>query len=309
MNKPSPLSDWRGQADTKADFRQYSTGDEIIMQHPYHKTIRSLSPMGILIRFATTPGGYFPLHWHEELELLYPLNGEITLRIAGENHLLPQRTLAVIDPCQIHSTYCRNKTSMFLNIHLSKRLLENYLPDISLRQLHCLPGCADESLLPEYREVCSFAEELVLLYMKDTPVFMMEAEGIVLQLLAHLFRNFSVNAANLSAPVDILTMERIRTIITYTEEHFRETVSLGDVAARLGLGKESFCRFVKKNMGMSYLNYLNEVRLSHVYKALLDSDTPVGEIMASNGFTNQKLFNRAFKELYGQTPSSVRRGP
>lgn len=279
------------------------------MQHPYHKTIRSLSPMGILIRFATTPGGYFPLHWHEELGLLYPLNGEITLRIAGENHLLPQRTLAVIDPCQIHSTYCRNKTSMFLNIHLSKRLLENYLPDISLRQLHCLPGCADESLLPEYREVCSFAEELVLLYMKDTPVFMMEAEGIVLQLLAHLFRNFSVNAANLSAPVDILTMERIRTIITYTEEHFRETVSLGDVAARLGLGKESFCRFVKKNMGMSYLNYLNEVRLSHVYKALLDSDTPVGEIMASNGFTNQKLFNRAFKELYGQTPSSVRRGP
>lgn len=279
------------------------------MQHPYHKTIRSLSPMGILIRFATTPGGYFPLHWHEELELLYPLNGEITLRIAGENHLLPQRTLAVIDPCQIHSTYCRNKTSMFLNIHLSKRLLENYLPDISLRQLHCLPGCADESLLPEYREVCSFAEELVLLYMKDAPVFMMEAEGIVLQLLAHLFRNFSVNAANLSAPVDILTMERIRTIITYTEEHFRETVSLGDVAARLGLGKESFCRFVKKNMGMSYLNYLNEVRLSHVYKALLDSDTPVGEIMASNGFTNQKLFNRAFKELYGQTPSSVRRGP
>lgn len=279
------------------------------MQHPYHKTIRSLSPMGILIRFATTPGGYFPLHWHEELELLYPLNGEITLRIAGENHLLPQRTLAVIDPCQIHSTYCRNKTSMFLNIHLSKRLLENYLPDISLRQLHCLPGCADESLLPEYREVCSFAEELVLLYMKDTPVFMMEAEGIVLQLLAHLFRNFSVNAANLSAPVDILTMKRIRTIITYTEEHFRETVSLGDVAARLGLGKESFCRFVKKNMGMSYLNYLNEVRLSHVYKALLDSDTPVGEIMASNGFTNQKLFNRAFKELYGQTPSSVRRGP
>jgi len=42
---------------------------------------------------------------------------------------------------------------------------------------------------------------------------------------------------------------------------------------------------------------------------ILDSDTPVGEIMASNGFTNQKLFNRAFKELYGQTPSSVRRGP
>ena len=278
------------------------------MQHPYHKTIRSLSPMGILIRFATSPGGYFPLHWHEELELLYPLNGEISLRLAGERHLLLQRTLAVIDPCQVHSTYCQNKTSMFLNIHLSKRLLENYLPNISLRQLYCFPDCTDESLLPEYRKVCGFAEELVLLYMRDTPVFMMEAEGIVLQLLAHLFRSFSVSTANLSAPVDILTMERIRTVITYTEEHFREPVSLTDIAGQLGLGKESFCRFVKKNMGMSYLNYLSEVRLSHIYKELLDSDAPVGEIMASNGFMNQKLFNRTFKELYGQTPSSVRRG-
>lgn len=51
------------------------------MQHPYHKTFQSLSPMGILIRFATTPGGYFPLHWHEEFELLYPLNGEISLLV------------------------------------------------------------------------------------------------------------------------------------------------------------------------------------------------------------------------------------
>ncbi len=277
------------------------------MQHPYHKTFQSLSPLGILIRFATTPGGYFPLHWHEELELLYPLNGEISLLLAGEKHQIPERTLAVIDPCQVHSTYCPNRTSMFLNIHLSKKLLENYLPDISLRRIHCLPDCTKAPLLPQYRELCGFAEKLVLLYIKDTPVFMMEAEGIVLQLMAHLFRNFSMITANLSAPVDIMTMERIRAIITYTEAHFREPVSLDDAAGQLGLGKEAFCRFIKKNMGMTYLNYLNEVRLSHVYRDLQESDASVGEIMAANGFTNQKLFNRTFKKLYGHTPSSVRR--
>ena len=243
------------------------------MQHPYHKTFQSLSPMGILIRFATTPGGYFPLHWHEELELLYPLNGEISLLLAGEKHQIPERTLAVIDPCQVHSTYCPNRASMFLNIHLSKRLLENYLPDISLRRIHCLPDCTEDSLPAQYQELCGFVEKLVLLYIKDTPVFMMEAEGIVLQLLAHLYRNFSVNAANLSAPVDIMTMERIRAIITYTEAHFREPVSLGDAAGQLGLGKESFCRFIKKNMGMTYLNYLSEVRLAHVYKDLLETES------------------------------------
>ena len=278
------------------------------MQHPFHKTIQSLSPMGILIRFATTPGGYFPLHWHEELELLYPLNGEISLLVDGEKHLIPEGALAVIEPCQVHSTYCRNRASMFLNVHLSKKLLETYLPDISLRQIRCLPDCTGETALPHYRELCGFAEALVLLYMKDTPIFIMEAEGIVLQLLARLLRHFSVSTANLSAPVDMTTMARIRSVITYTEAHFREAVTLGDAAGALGLGKEAFCRFIKKNMGISYLNYLSEVRLSHVYKDLLDTDASVGEIMAANGFTNQKLFNRQFKALYGQTPSSVRRG-
>ena len=60
-------------------------------------------------------------------------------------------------------------------------------------------------------------------------------------------------------------------------------------------------------MGMSFLNYVNEVRLSHVYQDPLNTDAPVAQIMEKNGFTNQKLFNRAFKELYKQTPSSVRR--
>ena len=64
---------------------------ERVMEQPYYKTIRSLSPMGTLIKFITTPGGRHPLHWHEELEILYPLNGEIDLRIEGKLHLLNKK--------------------------------------------------------------------------------------------------------------------------------------------------------------------------------------------------------------------------
>ena len=60
-------------------------------------------------------------------------------------------------------------------------------------------------------------------------------------------------------------------------------------------------------MNLSFLNYLNEVRLAHVYHDLQTSDLPISEIMLQNGLTNQKLFNRTFKELYGCTPSEVRK--
>jgi len=279
---------------------------ETAMEQPYYKT-HSLSPIGTLIRFITTPGGYHPLHWHEELEILYPLNGEIDLRIEGRLCLLNKKNLAVIESSQVHSTYAHDKTSMFLNIHLSKKQLEGYHPDIALHHICCTPDIIDEGHFPQYREICELMEALTRLYIMDLPAYSLEAEGLVLQILAHLLRDFSTPQASTSSNMDRLTMERIRSIITYTEQHFQEPVTLSDGAGHLGLGKEYFCRFFKKNMGMSFLNYVNEVRLSHIYQDLLTTDASVAEIMENNGFTNQKLFNRAFKELYGQTPSSVRR--
>ena len=59
-------------------------------------------------------------------------------------------------------------------------------------------------------------------------------------------------------------------------------------------------------MGMSFLEYLSEVRLAHIYYDLVYTELPVAELMAKNGFTNQKLFNQLFKQLYGCTPSAVR---
>ena len=118
---------------------------------------------------------------------------------------------------------------------------------------------------------------------------------------------FSTYAAAKVTATYRLTVDRIRAIITYVEEHFADQLSLQDIAYHLGLGKEYFCRFFKKNMGMSFLQYVNEVRVSHIYQDLIRTDAPVYEIAEKNGFHNQKLFNRTFKSIYGCTPSSVRK--
>ena len=105
----------------------------------------------------------------------------------------------------------------------------------------------------------------------------------------------------------VQTLTRIREVITYVDENFRNPISLQDIADHMGLGKEYFCRFFKKNMEMSFLQYVNEVRVSHIYQDLIRTDTPISELAEENGFTNQKLFNRTFKKIYGCTPSAVRR--
>lgn len=128
-----------------------------------------------------------------------------------------------------------------------------------------------------------------------------------MQTVAQLIRYFSSTSAVQLADTHLMTIDRIRKVMSYVEEHYKENISLQDVSDLLGIGKEYFCRFFKKNMGISFLQYLNEVRLSHIYQGLMDTDLPIAELMEENGFSNQKLFNRSFKELYGCTPSSVRK--
>lgn len=275
------------------------------MEQPYYETFHEISPQGIQLSYVTTPGGYHPLHWHEELEILYPLNGEADIIVEGRKYQLLKRHIMAIESRQVHSTYAYQNTSMFICIHISKKYMQKYLPDIELYQIHCIPEEIDTEHFPAYLEACQLMELLTRLYMaENVPTFAMESEGIILQVLSRLLRFFSKNTAPKAANPS--SYDRLRSIITFVEEHFREPISLPEGAHQLGLTKEYFCRFFKKNMGMSFLAYVNEVRLAHIYQDLIHTDTPISILIEENGFSNQKLFNRLFKELYGCTPSSAR---
>lgn len=275
-----------------------------------YETYRKVDTEGIYLSYSTAPGGYHPLHWHEEIELLYQLNGRSDIQIDGKKYQIQNKLLTVINSRQVHSIHTYSDTSMFICVHISKKLIEKYIPDIDLYRIYCIPDDIPDSQFPEYLSVCRQMEALLRLYITDKPAWQMESEGIILQVLAQLIRHFSRKFApdeiGLSS-ADRISFNRIRDVITYVEEHFREPISLQDIAGHLSLGREYFCRFFKKNMGMSFLRYLNEVRISHVYRDLEQTDAPIAEIAEKNGFHNQKLFNRTFREVYGCTPSAVRR--
>ncbi len=277
------------------------------MDKAYYETFKEISSSGINLSYHTAPGGYHPLHWHEELEILYALNGDIDIIVNNQNYPLPRKQLIVIESCQVHSSYTHHTASMFLCIHISKKQMQQYLPDIELYRIHCYPQEICDEEFPLYLEICRMLETLTRLYIENAPVFEMEAKGIVLQVLAHLLRHFSTREAPSLGTTDVMTMERIRQVITYVNEHFRDPISLLAISDHLGLSREYFCRFFKQNMGISFLNYLSEVRLTHIYQDLLTTDTPIAELAEQNGFTNQKLFNKSFRQLYGCTPSSVRK--
>lgn len=278
------------------------------MTQALYETFHKTSPLGISYAWHTNSGGHHPLHWHDEIEILYPLSGKADISIDGVKYDLRKRHLLVVESGQIHSTHNERTGSMFLCIHLSREKLAEYMPEFETLRIRCLPENISDEKFPHYLSICQMLDQLTKLFIQEPPVFPLEAEGLILQAAARLAEHFGSSALAPSTLPDRLTAERIHTVIRYVEEHFQEPISLTDAADLLGLSKEYFCRFFKKNMGISFLQYLNEIRVSHIYYDLLHTDLSILDIIEKNGFTNQKLFNSTFKKIYGCTPSAVRRG-
>ena len=134
----------------------------------------------------------------------------------------------------------------------------------------------------------------------------MRSDGTVLLMLADLIQYFSVHTLPENTRRQKQSNDVLREIIAYVNNHYKDSLTLDDMARQTGFSREYFCRFFKHHMGITFLRYVNEVRISHAGRLLSDTDLSISEIMQESGFTNQTLFNRLFKEIYGMTPRQAR---
>jgi AraC-like DNA-binding protein len=88
--------------------------------------------------------------------------------------------------------------------------------------------------------------------------------------------------------------------------HFREPITLRQAARQAHLTPEAFSRFFRRATNRTYVHFLNELRIGHACRLLLESEESVASIAFASGFENLSNFNRRFLEFKGLTPRSFR---
>ncbi len=95
-------------------------------------------------------------------------------------------------------------------------------------------------------------------------------------------------------------------IITYINEHFKEDISVGDLASLAGLIQYHFIRSFKKETGFTPHEYLVNTRIATAKYLLKNSRLPVKDICFASGFSSESVFCGAFKRNQGMTPMQYR---
>ncbi|HWK58462.1 MAG TPA: AraC family transcriptional regulator [Parapedobacter sp.] len=101
--------------------------------------------------------------------------------------------------------------------------------------------------------------------------------------------------------------DRFSKITDYILRNYHRDITLNEVASEASMAITTFCNFFKEHYRMTFVEYLNTIRIGHVCKLLADSDDNVVTIAYECGFNNLANFNRQFKRLKGMSPSEYRK--
>lgn len=103
----------------------------------------------------------------------------------------------------------------------------------------------------------------------------------------------------------IKEQQRLRVVYAFIDQHYQRKIEVDEVAALCNLSKAAFCRYFKKAAGNTFINFLNQYRISKAKRLLLIGNN-VSEACYECGFESLSYFNRTFKRISGENPMAFK---
>ena len=252
-----------------------------------------------------------PLHWHNETEFIVIKKGQGIVTVNLEKRRVRAGEIVLVMPGILHSIAQDGEETMeYENILFDAKILfaeegdactmeffqsflegtKSYSPWIDgSRPFHGrMRDC-----IGQMDRRCEFRPK----------AYQLAVKGYLFQFFFHLFGNDGVEKSKENRKA----MERIKLILQKIEKDYREDLTVEEMAKALGFSQSHFMKFFKANMGKSFVQYLNDYRLTRAARFLAMTSRDVLEIAIDSGFSNISYFNRLFKKKFHMTPMEYRK--
>ena len=245
-------------------------------------------------------------HWHNSLEVLYITSGKMDTGINNSIYHLKRGDLIIINSGDIHFTRCRDYAKIYV-LQVPYPLLNTHIPNYDYVRFQDSDGSVVFSNPAKVDELSRLMIQMYEITLEQKPGYTLLFSSKLYQFLFILFQRYHTDISSRTKQKSDRNLIRLEQVMNYVKSHYTQPISLEDAAQILSLNPEYFCRYFKKYMGMTFLEYVNSIRLYHIHQDLLNTNYSVSELMDRHGFTNYKLFSKMFRNTYGCPPGMFRR--
>lgn len=255
-----------------------------------------------------------PWHWHDELEIVVILSGEVSLFIAGCELNLKAGEGYFANSGIMHSAELCSKTGWQHCMVFDPRVIAT--PDDIIWNTYVMPILSHENLpfiklSPEtlwQKEILSQAEKAWISGANEKTDYALTVRSALSRIASLMVHNIDTEAEHPFTPKAQRDELRIKKTLYFIETHFREQITIDDIAAYAEISVSTLLRLYHDILHTTPIQYVLQYRLEQIREELLSyHDSAISEIAYSCGFNDISYFNRCFLKKYGCTPSEFRR--
>lgn len=243
-----------------------------------------------------------PIHFHQNIEILYVLEGNLKLTVGNSEYNAAPEDIIVINANKKHSYYTTEDILVGCFQIDFRKLSEIFNTNQIL--FWCNSTMNKSAAYEDLRVVM---KQIFNHYSDNSGLGFIVLKSLYYKLLHILVENFLVRnddkrVMNKKNPDE----DRMTEIINYIHANYNKRLTLNELAEHLYLSVPYLSKYIKRNMGMNFLDYINNIRLFHAVDDLLYTDKSILNVALDNGFANAAAFNVLFKKVYNAKPSEYR---
>lgn len=242
-------------------------------------------------------------HFHQNPEIIYVLEGSVEVEVEFEKYELGKGEILLINANKRHALRETDGELLLALFHINFTMLSE-----SMGTNRILFWCNfAEDRNDAYEKLKKVLDRILGQYYNREKEGGLYLNSICYEAVYLLTSYFMVRADDTRLREQLNPdSSRVFEIQNYVQSNYMKQISLNDLAQKLYLTNAYLSKYIKKRFGLSFVEYVNNVRLFHAVDDLLYSDRKITRIALDNGFSTTAAFNKAFKEIYHVTPSTYR---
>ncbi len=266
------------------------------------------------------------LHWHEQLEILCCIYGTFNVRVDGIVYHLKEGDLITINSGASHEIFDGSANGLQIIVSIDPSLLhkeETEIYDFSTVGDFALAAGSEEVeavrrslgkmvwlLTPEAEEMLQILEvfkekktqkrHVVLKTEEEWNCFHMELYRVLMYLAHHKRKTEDVK--NVPSPKAVFTK-----CVEILHREYGQPLNAKILAERVGVSEPTIYRMFQKQVGVSFINYLNSIRVNAACGYMENTELSITEIADRCGFSSLSNFYRVFQAYKGQAPREYRK--
>ena len=255
----------------------------------------------------TTKDGYnYYNHWHNEVEIIYVLEGEAEITINFLSRNMKKGDIIFINKGDHHNVIDKKILCNWVTFVFDLNLLSSLIED-SVYHYDIYPLIDGRNIIKDIVDsklYVNILEEIYHVFLKKDAFYQLKLKGLLFELVYNLYKN---NDIIKSKNREDNSLNKLKTAIEYINNHYHENIIVKDIASSCYLNEFYFMKFFKKYMNMTVNEYLNNYRLRRAYKLIKNTDLSITEIAFQTGYNNSSYFIVQFKKMYNITPKELRK--